>query len=81
MVDGCSTLAPKYASSEASSKLDRGKAYGIFYAFFSLGVVAGSSMSGFVSDVFGYPFLVSGAVMLVIAGFLYIISKKQAPGS
>src|SRR5699024_1726735 len=31
---------------EASSKVDRGKAYGIFYAFFSLGVVAGSSISG-----------------------------------
>src|SRR5699024_12857871 len=29
---------------EASSKVDRGKAYGIFYAFFSLGVVAGSSI-------------------------------------
>src|SRR5690625_3130378 len=66
---------------EASSKIDRGKAYGIFYAFFSLGVVAGSSISGFVSDLLGYPFLVSAAIMLSIAGFLYVISRKQTPAS
>jgi len=66
---------------EASSKLDRGKAYGIFYAFFSLGVVVGSSMSGFVSEVLGYPFLVSAAVMLTIAGIVYLISRNQAPTS
>jgi len=62
---------------EASSKVDRGKAYGIFYAFFSLGVVAGSSISGFVSDVLGYPFIASAIIMLSIGGILYIISKKN----
>src|SRR5699024_1441699 len=31
---------------DASTTVDRGKAYGIFYAFFSFGVVAGSSFSG-----------------------------------
>jgi len=62
---------------EASSTVDRGKAYGIFYAFFSLGVVAGSSISGFVSDVLGYPFIASAIIMLSIGGILYIISKKN----
>src|SRR5690625_6653757 len=31
---------------DASADVDRGKAYGIFYAFFSLGVVAGCTISG-----------------------------------
>src|SRR5690625_4301130 len=33
---------------DASADVDRGKAYGIFYAFFSLGVVAGSTISGWI---------------------------------
>src|SRR5699024_3301298 len=37
----------------ASSAVDRGKAFGIFYAFFSLGVVAGSFISGTTSETLG----------------------------
>jgi len=62
--------------SEASSKVDRGKAYGIFYAFFSLGAVAGSFISGTVAEVLGLPFLVSAAIMLGSAFVLWIISRK-----
>src|SRR5690625_2403524 len=64
--------------SEASTKLDRGKAYGIFYAFFSLGVVAGSSISGFVSEMIGIPFLVSAIIMLFIGLILLLILRKSA---
>src|SRR5699024_12117225 len=62
--------------SEASSKVDRGKAYGIFYAFFYLGAIAGSFISGTVAEVLGLPFLVSAAIMLGSAFVLWIISRK-----
>ncbi|SRR5699024_9797177 len=60
---------------ETSSKVDRGKAYGIFYAFFSLGAVAGSFISGTVAEVLGLPFLVSAGLMLLIALIVWVISK------
>lgn len=62
---------------DASSEVDRGKAYGIFYAFFSLGAVAGSFISGAVSETIGKPFLVSGVIMLTIMFSLVIISNKR----
>src|SRR5699024_203058 len=61
---------------DASSKVDRGKAYGIFYAFFSLGAVLGSFVSGATSDVFGLPFLSSAITMLTIGLILWITSRK-----
>src|SRR5690625_1479840 len=63
---------------DASSKVDRGKAFGIFYAFFSLGVVSGSFVSGATSEIFGLPFLSSATTMLLVAAILVIISKKTA---
>jgi len=62
---------------EASSKVDRGKAYGIFYAFFSLGAVAGSSISGTVAQTFGEPFIVSAVIMLASSAFLLFFTKKR----
>lgn len=62
---------------DASSDVDRGKAYGIFYAFFSLGAVAGSFISGLVSETIGKPFLVSGFIMLTIMLILYLLSKNK----
>ncbi|WP_217585769.1 MFS transporter [Lentibacillus saliphilus] len=62
---------------EASSKIDRGKAYGIFYAFFSLGVIAGSFVSGATAEAFGKPFLSSAGTMLIVVTVLLFISKKQ----
>lgn len=62
---------------DASSEVDRGKAYGIFYAFFSLGAVAGSFISGAVSETIGKPFLVSGFIMLTIMFLLVLISNKR----
>ncbi|MFD1929512.1 MFS transporter [Sporosarcina siberiensis] len=61
---------------EASTKMDRGKAYGIFYAFFSLGAVVGSFVSGATSEIFGLPFLSSAFTMLLIALILFISSRR-----
>lgn len=63
--------------SEASSKVDRGKAYGIFYAFFSLGVVAGSFVSGNLAFVQGLPFLFCAVTMFLSFIVIYIVNKKQ----
>lgn len=49
---------------EISSQTDRGKAFGIFYASFSLGVVFGSIFSGAFSTTVNTPFMVGGFVML-----------------
>lgn len=61
----------------ASSKVDRGKAYGIFYAFFSLGAVAGSFVSGATAETLGLPFLSSAITMITVAIILFIISRKH----
>src|SRR5690625_2968396 len=61
---------------DASTKVDRGKAYGIFYAFFSLGVVSGSFVSGATSEIFDLPFLSSAITMMLVAAILLVISKK-----
>src|SRR5699024_3012537 len=62
---------------DASADVDRGKAYGIFYAFFSLGVVAGSTISGWVAQASGLPFLVSALIMISIAIFIGYIARKN----
>jgi MFS transporter, DHA1 family, multidrug resistance protein len=62
---------------DASSKIDRGKAYGIFYAFFSLGAVAGSFISGAAAEIIGLPFSSSATIMLSIGLFLLYFSRKK----
>lgn len=63
---------------DASSGTNRGKAYGIFYAVFSLGVIAGSFLSGFVQEHFGTPFL-SGMLLMLVCTFvlIYISVRKK----
>lgn len=61
---------------DASGKVERGKAYGIFYAFFSLGAVLGSFVSGATSEIAGLPFLSSAITMLTVALFLLIIGRQ-----
>ncbi|MED4082830.1 MFS transporter [Halalkalibacterium halodurans] len=63
--------------STASQDEDRGKAYGIFYAVFSLGVVAGSFISGVVTELLGVPFIVSGCLMLGCSVLLVWLSQKR----
>lgn len=62
---------------EASRNVNRGKAYGIFYAFFSLGVVVGSSVSGMIAQYAGLPFLVCGGIMFISMFVILYVSKKQ----
>src|SRR5690625_3196923 len=62
---------------DASSKVDRGKAYGVFYAFFSLGVVAGSTVSGWFAQFLGLPFLVCAIIMYLAVFFILWLSIKE----
>jgi MFS family permease len=62
---------------EASSKVERGKAYGIFYACFSLGVIAGSFVSGATSETFGLPFMSSAITMITIGFIILMIARRN----
>lgn len=61
----------------ASNQADRGKAYGIFYAFFSLGAVAGSALSGAVSETGRVPFMYSALAMVLCAAVLGLLSLRK----
>lgn len=61
---------------DASTKVDRGKAYGIFYAFFSLGVVAGSGFSGLFAEILGLPFLMSAIVMFSTVLIIILLTRR-----
>ncbi|MDQ0158776.1 MFS transporter [Alkalibacillus salilacus] len=54
----------------------RGKAYGLFYSCFSLGVVAGSSVSGFVQQTWGIPFIFCVGLIIVNLIILRQLNKK-----
>lgn len=57
---------------EATTEKTRGKAYGYFYAFFSIGVVAGSAILGML-DLIGTPgFIFTGAILLSFSLFVFI---------
>lgn len=45
----------------------RGKAYGYFYAFFSIGVVVGSSVTGFLELTANSGFLLTGIILLAVS--------------
>ncbi|RJE89616.1 MFS transporter [Paenibacillus sp. 1011MAR3C5] len=55
----------------------RGKAYGYFYAFFSLGVVAGSSLLGWLPFDESQGFLFTGAVLLLFAAIVLVSRRKE----
>lgn len=63
--------------SETSSKVDRGKAYGIFYALFSFGAVIGSFLSGLAIEITGLPFSSSATIMLLIGLYILFTSRKH----
>ncbi|WP_301109455.1 MFS transporter [Sporosarcina sp.] len=54
----------------------RGKAYGFFYAFFSFGVVVGSSAIGILNLEFHHAFMVASGI-LFIAGIFTIIGLRK----
>lgn len=62
---------------DSSSPEFRGKAYGYFYAFFSIGTVAGSGLIGFLNLEFKGSFMLTGIVLLVVAAYaLFGLMRK-----
>ncbi|WP_216829808.1 MFS transporter [Alkalihalobacterium elongatum] len=57
---------------ECSSESQRGKAFGLFYAFFSLGVICGSFLAGLFPLTPSYQFFMGGCLVL-IAVLLYAL--------
>jgi len=59
---------------DASSPAERGTAFGVFYAVYSLGTIVGALAAGALASAFGdtttAPFLVSAVVVLVAAPFV-----------
>lgn len=69
----------------STEKENRGLAYGVFYALFSVGTVAGSSGLGLIPGSLVTRFTVTGTVLLacalaVLATSLQTRSEKRAPG-
>ena len=62
---------------DSSTPEFRGKAYGYFYAFFSIGTVAGTSVIGFLNLEFSGSFMLTGIILLVIAGFTLFGNTKK----
>ncbi len=64
---------------DSSSPKFRGKAYGYFYAFFSIGAVAGSSVIGLLNLEFAGSFMLTGVILIAFAGYSLIgITKKNS---
>ncbi|AOV07271.1 MFS transporter [Sporosarcina ureilytica] len=64
---------------DSSSPEFRGKAYGYFYAFFSIGTVAGSSVIGFLDLQFKGSFMLTGILLLAIAAYaLFGMTQKKS---
>lgn len=61
---------------DSTSTSTRGRAYGYFYAFFSIGVVAGSSITGAFALSPNQGFFVSGSLLLIIALLNVLTFKK-----
>lgn len=62
---------------DSSSPEFRGKAYGYFYAFFSIGVVAGSSLIGFLDLTFKGGFMLTGIILLSAAVYTILGMKRS----
>lgn len=61
---------------DSSTTEYRGKAYGYFYAFFSIGVVAGSGLIGFLDLEFRGAFMLTGIILLAVAVYTLLGMKK-----
>lgn len=61
---------------EQTGKEDRGKAFGLFYAFFSLGVVAGSVVTGVLAMSANRSFVIAACILIVNSVFMTIIMRQ-----
>lgn len=60
-----------------TDEVSRGKAFGLFYAFFSLGVVAGSALTGVLAVSFGIGFLIAASILFMnTLGTLYYFKTR-----
>lgn len=55
---------------------ERGKANGIFYAYFSIGSVTGSFLSGVFATYFEFPFMFIGIILITMLALQLIIRKN-----
>ncbi|MBE1554445.1 MFS transporter [Sporosarcina limicola] len=62
---------------DSSSAEFRGKAYGYFYAFFSIGVVAGSGVIGALDLNYKGAFMLTGIILLTVALYALIGIRKM----
>lgn len=60
---------------ENTTEENRGKAFGLFYAFFSLGVVAGSFTIGAIGASPSISFIIGTVFLLTFASFIYVRGK------
>lgn len=61
-----------------TTELDRGKAFGLFYAFFSLGVVAGSLVTGILNVSADQTFMIGAAIVIVNSLIIYGLIQKTS---
>lgn len=61
----------------ATSAELRGKAYGYFYAFFSLGVVAGSTVLGWLPFDISGGFTFTGIILLLFAAVVFFSEQRE----
>ncbi|MDM5153461.1 MFS transporter [Bacillus sp. DX1.1] len=62
---------------ENTTEDNRGKAFGLFYAFFSLGVVAGSFIVGAIGASPSVSFVIGTAFLLTFASMLYVRGRLK----
>lgn len=62
---------------DSTTPASRGRAYGYFYAFFSIGVVGGSSITGALALDANGGFILSGSLLLLIAILNAFLGKKK----
>lgn len=61
----------------ATTRTNRGKSYGYFYAFFSLGTVVGSAVLGWLTIALQHKFTVTGVVLLGAAAVFGLFEQVR----
>ncbi|MCR2821472.1 MFS transporter [Lederbergia panacisoli] len=64
---------------EATEQTHRGKAYGYFYAFFSIGVVVGSGLTGLLNLTANQGFLFTGILLIGAASMMILLKNTAQP--
>lgn len=62
---------------DSTTKKERGKAYGYFYAFFSIGTVGGSSLLGWLDLGIQQGFIFTGIILILFALLSMVLKRKS----